>query len=902
MIVRDNSPKEVIFISDFPLINEEKRGLPYSEASSTALKDALGSASHLECKNQEIKHLLNSSTICYTYLSLTRPTDADWEKSIVSKKNIPEGEEYFQVPYLKDVWISDKVQISINSLIKQIKEVQPKLIIIGGKWAFLFFATLYTEQNKQLATIAITKNTAKDKKMFGGLNKFRSSILTLHSHYEVQPTVVIPVLTPSFLFLVKDKDFAVKRDYAKIAHIHRRVQNGLPVSEILNSNRVTNIGYTAVEVFQYLTKLYEKLEIAPVMVSMDIETRQGYIDCIGLAYNEYESFTIPFSERYEEINTNPNLYALCTKNKKEVALPAPMGATLTRFRNYWSLEDELSICELLWKVMLHKNCQHIGQNYNYDCQYYWHQWKLNISSHCDTMILHHVLHNTLSKDLATLASIYCMDYIYWKSEIEVEDNETRFKYNGKDCCYTLSIAKLLIRIMSCQDQPLQDFYQFQQHEVSPVVVTTMNRGVTVDAEQKENLLIQFTALMEGCIEKINYIFMEEINLNSTPQVKNAFKTLLGIKPIINRKTKSESFGSDAMLVYLEEYPEWRTLLTLFLEYKSIKVFVRTFLSAKLDNDGRMRCDYNPAGTKTYRLSSRKNVFGNGMNLANVPSKGKIDLRYSLLELDYDDSIAAKESTTDKELMEFRTEVGTIYQGVTILPNCKRIFIPPDADWIFWDADYSAIDLHFVVWESDCKFLKDIMKRGDDVYSILASHYYQREITKKMPQRQTFKAICHGSNYLGRPTTLAAKEGLSVSGVKAVQDYYFKVCPEILAWHSRIESDTRRYGYVRNIFGARFWNYDFNDPMWLNRMVAAIPQSSAAILVNKAFVALERAEKGENIQVLMQVHDSLAGIYRASDTTAQERIIKYMEVEIPYKDKLIIPAALKTSKYSYGDCG
>ena len=905
MIVRSYEQKDVMVITDYPLKNEEVRGVPYSEASSTTFKDALGAASFLECKNATEKHFLNSSTVCFTYLSVSRPsdTDFDWGKSIVCKRSIPDGETYFQLEWLKDVWVSDKIRVSLDSLINQIKEVQPKMIVIAGKWAFMLLASLYLEPNKQLSTIAITKSTPTSKKMFGGLNKFRSSVLVLNEHFELPNILVVPILTPSFLFLVKDKEFAVKRDYAKIAYFHRRLQSGIDVMQLLKSRRVANVGLDYEDVIQYLTELYNKLEQEPVLVAMDIETRQGYTDCIGLAYDEYTSFTIPFSEIYEEVNTNADLQASTLKSGKEVIQTAPIGAVLTRYRNYWSIEAELGISELLWKVMLHPNCKHIGQNYNYDCQYYHHQWKLRINAHCDSMIIHHVLHNVLQKDLATLASIYCMDYVYWKDEIEVKENMTRWTYNGKDCCYTLSIAKLLLKLMERQDTELQDFYKFQQHAVSPNIVTIMNRGVYIDAIQKEELNIQFTALMEGCVEKINYIFMEEVNLNSTPQVKKAFKELLGIKPILNRKTKAESFGSDAMLVYLEEYPEWRTLLTLFLEYKSIKVFVRTFLSAKLDNDGRMRCDYNPAGTKTYRLSSRKNVFGNGMNLANVPSHGKIDLRVALQEiLREDDNAKDVIEIDDNEVMQFQTEVGSLYKGITVLPNVKKIFLPDNDDWMFFDADYSAIDLHFVVWEADCKYLKDIMKAGGDVYSVLASDYYQRPITKKDEERQIFKAICHGSNYLGKAGTLAAKAGLSMARVKKVQDQYFKVCPEIPNWHREVENEARKFKYVRNIFGARFWNYDFNDPMWLNKVVAAIPQSSAAILVNKALCELERVEQGKNIQVLLQVHDSLAGQFKISDTTAIERILRYMAVEIPYKDKLVIPAALKTSSISYGDCG
>jgi hypothetical protein len=253
--------------------------------------------------------------------------------------------------------------------------------------------------------------------MFGGLNKFRSSILTLHDYYEVQPTVVIPVLTPSFLFLVKDKDFAVKRDYAKIAYLHRRIQNGLPVSELLCSDRIANIGYTKEQCLTYFNALLAKIEVAPVKVSIDIETRQGAIDCIGFAYEDYSSFTVPFSYMVEEANIDPYLQAWCKKSGKDVLLNAPIGAILNKYKNFWPIEDEVEICTLMWKIMLHKNCLHVGQNYNYDCQWFWRDWKMKINSNVDTMICHHVLHNTLSKDLATLASIYCMDFVMWKDEI-----------------------------------------------------------------------------------------------------------------------------------------------------------------------------------------------------------------------------------------------------------------------------------------------------------------------------------------------------------------------------------------------------------------------------------------------------------------------------------------------------
>lgn len=914
MLERDLRKKDLMVICDFPLENEEKRGEAFVAASSIAMKDALLQASMTECAKFEKKFHINSASTCYTYLSLTRPSDddKDWENSIVTKKNIPEGLEsdYIQITHLKDVYVTTAVHTSFVNLLRQIKEVQPKFVVIGGKWAFMLLCSLFEEPSKQLATIGNTKTTPKVKRMFGVLNKYRSSLLTFNEQLQLPIIPIVPILTPAYHFLVKDKSYLIKRDYAKIAHLFNKTMHNF---DVFTNNRNTLLGLSNTEVFEYLNNLLTLLDSGPMRVAFDVETRQGQIDCIGIAYKETESFTIPFSEMYEEINTDPTLVCSFIKDKKEYNEIAPIGAVLTRYRHYWNLDDQTAICHLLWQIMLHPNCKHVGQNYNYDCQYYFHRYKLGIFSDCDTMILHHVLHNTLPKDLATLASVYCMDYVYWKDEIDVQDNITRWKYNGKDCMYTLTVANLLIRILQRYPEHLKDFYYFQQYKVVPLVVKIMNRGVKVELEQKEMLRVQFEQLLRICEEKLNYVFMEEVNLKSTPQVKRAFKDLLGIKPIVNRKTKTESFGSDAMLVYLEEYPEWRTILTLFLEYKSIGVFTRTFLNAKVDDDGRMRCDYNPAGTKTYRFASRKNVFGNGLNLANVPAKGKIDLRISTQEFIEEESSTKTLTSDSSPIIEVASPDDSFYEGSLQLPNCKDIFIPDAEDLYFFDADYSAIDLHFVVWESGCEFLKQIIRNGGDVYSFLASEYYQREITKSDEERQTFKAVCHGTNYLGKAKTLAAKAGLSIKAVNNIITMYFKKAPEILEWHRYLESFARKNGYIENCFGARNEVFDFTDEMWLNKLVAWQPQSSAAILVNKAINRLETTEPlldtNYPIVTKLQTHDSISGLHHADDVTAIARIIAYMEMPIAFKanelrsksDTVIIPAEVKHSLKSYGSC-
>lgn len=917
-MIREYSEKDVMFVTDMPLVKEESSGKPYSEYSSGEIKNNLVRFSMLanihniipearylsedEAKKKVVTdnkvaavtsngYFLNDSNVCYTYLFTERYVkgDFDFVRSLVNKRSIPDGETYIQITWLKDVWVSQHLYGQIQAFIEQINKVKPKIVVLAGKWALMLFGTYIEDSTKPIATIGTTRSTVKSPKPFGALNKFRGSLLTFNSEVPLHNKVaVIVMLSPAFYYQIQEKFYIIQRDYLKVASFALQAKNK-SVDELLTDNKITKVALFLPKALTYLNELLEQLDKEPTKVSIDVETKFQAIDCIGLCWKSNESFTIPFIEMYSVVVTK-DTPAFINKYGVEQRTTALAGTNVTKFRHYWTIEEECEIQFLLNKVLLHNNCLHVGQNYNYDSQYYYKTWWIRVYASYDTMIQHHVLHNALQKDLASLASMYCDNYSYWKDEIDVKHNLTRWKYNGKDVIYTLAITEFLDKLLQ-QSETLFRNYEFQQHELNPCVVDMMNRGILVDTKEKENNLNIFKDLMAECITKINYICGEEVNLNSTPQVKRLFKDMLGIVPKRNRKSSSESFGADAMLTYLDTYPEYRTLLTLFLEYKSIKVFVTNFLSAKLDDDGKMRCDYNIAGTVSYRFSSRKNVFGGGCNMANVPSKGKIDLNIALQETD--------ETISD---FEFITDTNNTYSGILRLPNVKKMFIPP-VGYKFFDSDYSAVDLCFVAYDSDCKYLKDIIRDGKDVYSILASEYYQKEITKKDNERQIFKSIIHGKNYRGQAPTLAAKAGLSIPRVKKVLQFYDSKCPEVELWQTKRINEAKKYGYVTNVFGFKGDITDFVSPTWENKVVAWIGQSSTACLVNKALVNLVKHERmcDDKIYVLLQTHDSLSGIFKKEDTTAPERIKKYMELQVDYPDPLVIKANVLTSELSYGDC-
>jgi DNA polymerase I-like protein with 3'-5' exonuclease and polymerase domains len=532
------------------------------------------------------------------------------------------------------------------------------------------------------------------------------------------------------------------------------------------------------------------------------------------------------------------------------------------------------------------------------------------------MVLNHVLFNYLPKDLAFLASIYCPRYKYWKDEItaDKETPEVRWKYNVKDICWTREILEAQLTILEKRPEKQKEFYSFQQREISPCLQEMMYIGTRVDIKKKHNLHKQLETILYQIEANINELFSYsiaemEVNLKSPKQIGLLFVDLLKIKPIIDKKRKTVTFGSDAMLIYREQYPQYYPLITLILEYRSIGIFVRTFLGAELDEDGRLRTAYGVAGTKSYRLSSRKNAFGKGLNMANIPSKGKIALNYSL-------DLSNVDNESDLEDIE---DIGLIEEeSITKLPNCKEIFLP-DVGTVFWNADYSGADAMVVAWDSNCEFLINFFSTSKEkLYIYVVREYLQQEITAEHPFYKKAKQFIHLTNYGGMEAKAAASSGLDIITARNLRNWYFGKCPEILDWHKRIASEVASKGYIENIFGARFYLLDKNCPTLLNQAYALIPQSTIAILINKGIVNIFRNEtdlvfgKAANtngtrnsIIPLMQIHDAASGIFvdrsdKENDQTLG-RIIKHLEIALPYKKPLIIPADGSWSRNSYGEC-
>lgn len=759
---------------------------------------------------------------------------------------------YVKLENQQNVYVSYRLYSQFMSLLEEIEKVNPTLVIVTGKWTLMFL----TGTSKVSANMGIPK-----PKPFGALLTFRGSVLSISEEFKLSARpIVYPLLHTVNLFSMPEKEYVMNMDLERAGYLLYKSEEK-DVGYFLDYKKTYIIGDSLEKVMNYLDEVYDLLEQGELYVSIDIETKfRSIIDCVGLAYETDRGICIPFSDE-----TNPCIF---------------------------SIEDETAIMWRLREVMLHKNCRHVGQNYDFDMQYFFKLWKIEVKTSEDTMGMHHVLYNYLPKDLGFLASLYCERYSNWKGNRET----SRWEYNIDDATYTLEIMYVLKEMLMHSGDKLYQFYRSQIAKI-PMVVGMQNRGVDIDIELKQNYYNYFHNMLLNIQTQINEILGFEFNPNSSPQKQKLFSDFFGMK-LKKKKVKDRGYvttcDAAAMLDYIDEYPMYKPFLVLLLEHASLKVFTSTFLGMELDEDNRARTQYHVFKTATNRFASTKNVWGKGANFQNIPEKGKINLHYAL---EVSEGYAEEDNIKVDYLSELQLE------GSVMLPNCKKMFIPIPG-YEFADLDYSGADAMIVAWESDCKWLIDFfLNRKEKLYAYIASEHLQREITSSSPEYKVYKSIIHGSNYGIGLKKIADTLRISNNSAKVLQDFYFTRCPEVKQQQQRIVKQISDRGYIENIFGARGWFLNKNDVNRYNKAYAWTPQSTIASLINEALYNMEklRLEKGIPIYPTLQVHDSGVPQYpKELAETIRPMLLKCMEVVLPYKHPLIIPADIKVSDVSYGD--
>lgn len=554
--------------------------------------------------------------------------------------------------------------------------------------------------------------------------------------------------------------------------------------------------------------------------------------------------------------------AFAWSNTEAICIPL---MCVGKAEGYWTAEEEAQLVWLMCRILLKAHV--IGQNWNYDATYIHHFWHTLAPLVTDTMIQQHSCFSNVEKSLAFLSSMYCEDHLYWKDDRtnwtegpKGEGEDQYWIYNCTDAVRTLAINEVLDSVIRALK--VEEVNRFQQH-LRYLALKCMNRGILVHTENKRNFSFQMLNEVAERNAFIEAIVGHPLNIQSPLQMQQFFYGEMALTPIIDKKTKSNTTNDEALRLIAAREPILAPMCRKIAELRTLKVLHSTFIEAGTDRDGRIRTSFNVAGTDTYRFASKKNAFGGGCNFENVPKGGETE------------------------------------DGLDV-PNIRKMFRPDPGHTIF-DTDLDSADLRIVTWESNCQWMKDQFKAGNKPYVEVMKEYYRDPTkSKKSPEYSMFKALCHGTNYLGTAAGIAPRIGLLVHETERIQKWYYEMCPEIKKWQDEIKKQVEGRRYVQNAYGYKIHFFDRIQGTIFNQAVAWIPQSTVSCLINRIWDAIDR--NLPEVEILNQVHDSLVGQFENHlGDWAKRRIIEESNLAIPYDDPLFIPMGIVTSQTSWGDC-
>jgi len=441
-------------------------------------------------------------------------------------------------------------------------------------------------------------------------------------------------------------------------------------------------------------------------------------------------------------------------------------------------------------------------------------------------------------------------------------------YNGLDACVTREVFPILEGKLT---PVTRKTYEFSKELQGPVLEMRL-RGVRSDLAKRAEVVDAYFNLLERMDNNIERIARAGagfigFNWRSPDCLRRLFYDIFQIPAVRTKEGKVtvNRAALEKMEVYTIAYP----IIQLMKEMRDIAKRIQV-LKQDLDDDNRIRTSYNIAGTTTGRFSSSFSEFGTGGNLQNVEE---------FLRQIFIADPGMKLANFDAEQGESRCVGATewnVFRSGTYLDACE------------------SGDLHTYVARLCWPDLPWSGNMGED--RELAEQPYYRHYS----YRFMCKKLGHGSNYGGKPDTLATQTKTNVKLIRDFQPKYFKAFPAHQHWHSWVEEQIRAHQRLTNLTGRqRIFFGRSDDPKTIRDAIAYDPQGSLSDIVKMGMLKVWRANICE---LLMENHDSILVQYpQEKEDEIIPKILKLLRhpVELRYGRTLNIPYGCKTG-WNWGE--
>lgn len=492
-------------------------------------------------------------------------------------------------------------------------------------------------------------------------------------------------------------------------------------------------------------------------------------------------------------------------------------------------EDKTESKEVLreFKVFFENDrIEKIGQNMKFDLLMLW-QYGIELKGKLfDTMIAHYLVQPELRHGMDYLAEIY-LNYrtIHFEDLVGAKGKnqaDIRTVDINKLCDYAAEDADVTFRLKQILEKELKEnalenlFYEIEM-PLMQVLATMEHTGVRIDSEALRQSSVILTDEMLNLEKEIHDMAGYEFNVSSPMQVGEILFDRLKLDDKA-KKTKTGQYSTSEDI--LEKLQSKHPIIGKILDYRGLKKLLSTYIDAlpQLISPvtGKVHTSYNQTVAATGRLSSTN------PNLQNIPIRDA--------------------------------------QGKEI----RKAFIP-DADCLFFSADYSQIELRIMAHLSGDKNMLEAFNSGHDIHTATAAKIYKiplEEVTSDMRRKAKTAnfGIIYGISVFG----LSDRLSIPRAEAKELIEGYFATYPDVKKYMDNAIQKAKEMGYVETLLGRKRFLPDINSQNSIVRGFAernainAPIQGTAADIIKIAMVHIQNRLEKENLQakMTMQVHDEL----------------------------------------------
>lgn len=334
------------------------------------------------------------------------------------------------------------------------------------------------------------------------------------------------------------------------------------------------------DVIDYMKMISEQPRFAT-----DIECINHQVNCFCLAPNKNEAMIIPMADEYGNA--------------------------------WWDEGQEMRIWQGYAKLLGNPDIMKINQNIvGFDSPFLLQQNNIFTYGEIgDTMIAQKIMYPEFRKGLDFICSIRT-DEPYYKEEGKMwkgmgGDIEQFWTYNGKDGCVAIESWDDL-----AEEMTLKGYWPTYKRVVDRMrFLNYMGlRGMRVDHDRLQATHARVAKELEEKEAELEHVAKYPFNVSSPKQCQLYFYGTLGYTPYHNKDGGITTDDTAMSRIFRKHNCAEAKLVQ---EIRALRKLKSTYLEINFDADSRLRCSWDPTGTKFGRLSSSETIFGTGMNQQNL---------------------------------------------------------------------------------------------------------------------------------------------------------------------------------------------------------------------------------------------------------------------------------------------